>query len=193
MTKSLGKRVSRETASMRLLAVLEACAIEGRPCPANGELGELLGYDQSYPSKLVKHLELKGLIRVARGSRVRIVTILADGPAKGCTTDGDHVRIREYHQVQRTIVRRAILAPAAACAAMWAADTARFWNRGGSDELERPDPAAARGRAARTARRPQGQLDAAAAGGAASLGGGADAGGLSRRHDWGKRFVCGVR
>jgi hypothetical protein len=106
MTKSLGKRVSREAAAHRLFAVLEACALEGRPCPANGELGELLGYDQSYPSTLVKHLELQGLIRVARGSRGRIVTILTDGPAKGCSTDGDHARIRAYHQVQRTIVRR---------------------------------------------------------------------------------------
>ena len=111
MTKSLGiksggKRVSRDVAQARLLKVLEDCALAGAPCPSNAELGALLGYDQSYPSSLVTHLELQGLIAVQRGTRGRVVTILAEGTAKGCSTDGDGARIRNYHQVQRTIVRR---------------------------------------------------------------------------------------
>jgi hypothetical protein len=88
------------------MAVLEATALAGEPCPTNPELGARLGYDSSYPSELMRTLEIERKIAVQRGTRGRIVTILADGPAKGFSTDSDAARIRRYHQVTRTIVRR---------------------------------------------------------------------------------------
>ena len=106
MSKRLGKRTSRASAQARLMAVLEATALAGEPCPTNPELGARLGYDSSYPSELMRTLEIERKIAVQRGTRGRIVTILADGPAKGCSTETDAARIRSYHKVSRTIVRR---------------------------------------------------------------------------------------
>jgi hypothetical protein len=83
------KRIPRAVAQERMLALLERCALAGEPCPTNPELGAALGYDQSYPAALVRLLELEGAIAVKRGGRGRVVTILADGPAKGLSTSDD--------------------------------------------------------------------------------------------------------
>jgi hypothetical protein len=83
------KRISRDISQARMLKLLQDCALAGQPCPTNRELGAALGYDQSYPATLVKLLELEGAIAVKRGGRGRVVTILADGPAKGLSTTDD--------------------------------------------------------------------------------------------------------
>lgn len=66
----------------QLLALLEAAAEAQRPAPENGELAERLGMKSiSGPPALLKRLEARGMIRVARFSKSRQVTIVATGKA----------------------------------------------------------------------------------------------------------------
>ncbi|HET7154969.1 MAG TPA: SANT/Myb-like DNA-binding domain-containing protein [Hyphomicrobiaceae bacterium] len=94
--------VERENKIQRAFAIIEASANEGRPCPTNRDLADMLGY--STPSKgvgVVNFLEAAGLIKVRRARKSRIVTIVRTGkktageidilPAANWTEDEDAI------------------------------------------------------------------------------------------------------
>lgn len=59
---------------------LEEAARKGEPCPSNIDIEMLCGYNScSMGPVMVKRLERKGLIRVERFQRYRIVEIVATG------------------------------------------------------------------------------------------------------------------
>jgi SOS-response transcriptional repressor LexA len=64
----------------RVLAMLTVAADAGRPCPTNAALAQTLGLtDANTASVLVKRLETRGAIRVARQGYARQVVIAATG------------------------------------------------------------------------------------------------------------------
>ncbi|GGI82108.1 hypothetical protein GCM10007973_18190 [Polymorphobacter multimanifer] len=68
------------TTQHRLLDMLTCAADAGAPCPSNARLAEELGVnslkDVTGP---IKRLEARGLIKVQRGNRARIVEIVSTG------------------------------------------------------------------------------------------------------------------
>ena len=64
----------------RGLAILEFAAKEGQPCPKNETFCMRLGFaSTSGPVAMLARLERKGMIRVQRFQRSRVVEIIASG------------------------------------------------------------------------------------------------------------------
>lgn len=67
-------------AAKAILSCMEGAAERGEICPTNDALATLIGAASiATASRHVKELEQRGLIRVERGSRSRVVTIVATG------------------------------------------------------------------------------------------------------------------
>lgn len=63
-----------------VFSAVECAAINGRPCPSNDYLCVMLGSTSSSTAvRLIKVLECKGLIEVARFNHSRVVRIVATG------------------------------------------------------------------------------------------------------------------
>jgi hypothetical protein len=68
-----------EAAVHRLVALVQACAQQGQPCPSNADLAVKLGFRSSgMPAVILRHAEAMGLVRVLRGNSSRVVSA-ADG------------------------------------------------------------------------------------------------------------------
>lgn len=95
-------QIERDNKVQRAFQIIEAAANDGRPCPTNRDLSDMLGY--AAPNKacgVVNLLEATGIITVKRGQKSRVVTIVKTGrktagpvpiaPAKGWTEDDDAI------------------------------------------------------------------------------------------------------
>ncbi|EQA96833.1 hypothetical protein [Sphingobium baderi] len=71
---------ARDDRLLRCLRILEAAADEGKECPTNAYLADMLGYAApNMASGVVSLLETMGFIKVQRGRRNRVVTIVKTG------------------------------------------------------------------------------------------------------------------
>lgn len=71
---------ARDDRLLKCLRILEAAANNGTECPSNADLADMLGY--AAPNKasgVVSLLEAMGFIKVQRGRRNRVVTIVKTG------------------------------------------------------------------------------------------------------------------
>ena len=95
-------QIARDNKVQRAFQLIEAAANEGKPCPTNRDLADMLGY--AAPNQacgIVNLLEATGFITVKRGRKSRVVTIVKTGrktagpvpiaPAKGWTEDDDAI------------------------------------------------------------------------------------------------------
>lgn len=89
-----------------VLGLIEIAADEGLPCPTNTQLFDELGVSISEGSTILVALELKGLIKVERGSSRRVVTIVATGKRTAGEITNTHWRYRPKESERQKAKRR---------------------------------------------------------------------------------------